>query len=198
MSTQFELLKRARKVWAGVIDGQSLSSFFTEQRKALMHAKVDLVVGAGRELQNNITTRRDRRGVLDFFGTGLNWAFGTATESQVEQLQPAVDQARTSQHAIVHNIRELITVVNQTQMQGEDTHLKLETLSGSYDHFVNNEGDRWGRYKENTKLLMMEEYINSLLWLDTAVWRELNKLRDLQQALCAGRMTEALCPTSLI
>ena len=71
-------------------------------------------------------------------------------------------------------------------------------LSRTYDLFVKSEGDRWKRYDENTKLLMMEEYIGSLLWLDTAVWRELDELRDLQQALRAGRVTEGLCPPSLL
>ena len=82
-----------------------------------MKAKIDLVVGADQELQYDISTRH-RRGVLDFVGTGLNWAFGTATESQVEQLQLTVKAASVSQKAIVHNVRKLITVVNQTQMEG--------------------------------------------------------------------------------
>ena len=162
MVTHLELVGRARELWAGVINGQSLSTFFTEQQKALMRAKVDLVVGAHRELRYNLTTRRDRRGVLDFVGNGLNWAFGTAMQSQgsIDKLQHAMDTARASQHAVVHNVQELITVVNQTQMQGEDTRLKLAMLSRTYDLFVKSEGDRWKRYDENTKLLMMEEYID--------------------------------------
>ena len=190
MATHLELVGKARTLWASVINGQSLSTFFTEQRKALMRAKVDLVVGADRELSYNFTIRRDRRGVLDFIGSGLNWAFGTATQSQVDKLQYAVDAGRASQHAVVHNVQELITVVNQTQLRGEDTRLKLATLSETYDRFVKNEQDRWGRYDENTKLLMMEEYIDSLLWLDTAVWRQIDFIQTLHRSLRRVHLTD--------
>ena len=44
----------------------------------------------------------------------------------------------------------------------------------------------------------MEEYIGSILWLDTAVWREIGVIRDLQQALQAGQLTEGLCPMALL
>ena len=112
--------------------------------------------------------------MIDLISEVLSWAFGTATQSQVDQLMRAVNAARTSQNSVVHNINELITVVNQTQLEGIDTRRKLATLSDSYDRFVENESNRWGRYGRGTRLLMMEEYLDSLLWLDTAVWRGLN------------------------
>ena len=150
-----ELVTRAQELWNTVIDVQAIAAFFTNERKALMRAKVDLVVGAGQELQYNITARRDRRGVIDFIGEGLSWAFGMATQSQVDQLTRAVNAARTSQNAVVHNNSELITVVNQTQLEGIYTRRKLATLSDSYDRFVENESNRWGRYGRCTRLLMM-------------------------------------------
>ena len=163
-------------------------------------AKIDMVVGAGQELEYAIHTDslRPRRGILDFVGTGLNWAFGTATEAQVKQLQSAVDNARSQQKAVVHNIQELITVVNQTQLTGRDTRMKLAALTQAYDGFIKFEGDRWRRFDHNTQLLMMEEYIDSLLWLDTSVWREIAVVRGLHLSLRAGQLTEQLCPVSLL
>ena len=198
LATHTELVRRAKGLWDHVIGIQELSVFFTEQRKALMKAKIGMVIGADHELKYDVETPRKRRGVLDFVGTGLNWAFGTATESQVQQLQSAVDKARTSQRAIVHNVQELITVVNQTQMEGRDTGIKLAALSEAYDHFIRHEGPRWRSYGHSSKLLMMEEYIDSLLWLDTSVWRQITLVQNLHRSLRAGRLTEGLCPLSLL
>ena len=197
LATHAELVMRARTLW-GIIRIQNNSVFFTEDRRALMRAKMGLVIGANQTLSYQATSDRERRGVLDFIGTGLNWAFGTATQSQVDALQKAVDAASASQHAIVHNIKELITVVNQTQLEGVDTRRKLSALSTSYDRFVHRENDRWDRFDHNTKLLMMEEYINSLLWLDAAVWKGINRIRALHGSLRAGDFTEELCPASLL
>ena len=156
-----------------------------------MRAKIYLVMGANQALTYQISPDRDRRGVFDFVGAGLNWAFGTTTQSQVDTLQHAVDAACASQHAIVHNIKELITVVNQTQLEGIDTRRKLSALGTSYDCFVSHENYRWDRFDHNTKLLMMEEYINSLLWLDTAVWRQIGLVQALHQSLRAGELTDS-------
>ena len=98
----------------------------------------------------------------------------------------------------MHNIKELITVVNQTQLEGLDTRRKLSTLSTSYDRFVQAESDRWGRYGQGTKLLMMEEYLDSLVWLDTAVWRQVTVIQQLHRSLRAGELTEGLYPANLI
>ena len=70
-----------------------------------MRAKIDLVVSADHDLRYNLTTGRERRGIIDFVGQGLNWAFGTTTQSQIDQLQRVVDTARVSQDAIVHNVK---------------------------------------------------------------------------------------------
>ena len=192
-----ELVNRAKEIW-NLVDRQNISLFLTENRKALMKSKIGLVVGADPELDYNVTPVRDRRGVLDFVGTGLNWAFGTATQAQVNALQNAVDKARTSQQAIVHNVKEMITVINQTQREGIDTRRKLLTMSESFNRFVQSENDRWHRFDHNTKWLMMEEYVNTLLWLDTAVWKGINRIQALHGFLRAGDLTEELCPMSLL
>ena len=199
LQTHSGLVQRATELWA-IIGVQHLGAFFNAQRRALMKAKIDMVVGADQELEYTIRNEslRPRRGVLDFVGTGLNWAFGTATEAQVRQLQDAVNTARKQQQAVVHNVQELITVVNQTQLEGRDTRMKLAALSTAYDRFIATESDRWSRFDHNTQLLMMEEYIDSLLWLDTSVWRDINTIRDLHRSLRAGRLTEQLCPVSIL
>ena len=199
LTTHTELVRRAHELW-DIIGIQHLGAFFNAQRRALMKAKIEMVIGADRELQYAIhhDSLRPRRGILDFVGTGLNWAFGTATEAQVKQLQSAVDSARGQQKAIVHNVRELITVVNQTQLEGRDMRMKLAALSTAYDRFVTHESDRWDRFDHNTQLLMMKEYLDSLLWLDTSVWRGVNVIRDMHRSLRAGQLTEQLCPVSLL
>ena len=87
------------------------------------------MIASDPELRYNITTNRVRRGVLDFVGAGLNWAFGTATQLQVNKLQEAVDAARASQHVVVHNVHELITTVNQTRLEQRDTRIKLNMMA---------------------------------------------------------------------
>ena len=195
--THAELVSRAKTVW-DIVEAQNTSLFFTEDRRTLMKAKIGLVLGAHPALTYHVPNDRDRRGVLDFVGTGLNWAFGTATQAQVDTLQGAVDAAAASQQAIVHNVKELITVVNQAQREGIDTHRKLAILSTSYDHFIQHENTRWARFDHNTRLLMVEEYIHSLLWLDAAVWKRITRIQALHGSLRAGELTGELCPESLV
>ena len=190
-------MNRAKSIW-NIVGVQNTSLFLTPDRITLMKAKINLVIDARPALTYNVSPNRDRRGILDFVGTGLNWAFGTATQAQVDALQEAVDAAGTTQRAIVHNVKELITVVNQTQQEGLDTRRRLLTLSTSYDRFVRAENDRWNRFDHNTRLLILEEYINTLLWLDAAIWRGLNRIQMLHRALRAGDLTEELCPVTLL
>ena len=197
LRTHTDLVARARNIW-NIVDGQNTSLFLTDDRKNLMKAKIGLVIEARPALTYNVAPTRDRRGVLDFVGTGLNWAFGTATQAQVDALQGAVDAAGATQRAIVHNVKELITVVNQTQQEGEDTRHRLLMLSASYDQFVSAENHRWNRFDQNTKLLMLEDYVNTLLWLDTAVWKNLNRIHMLHRSLRTGDLTEELCPITLL
>ena len=197
LKTHADLVNRARDIWS-IADAQNTSMFLTADRKTLMKAKISLVINARPALTYNVSPNRDRRGVLDFVGTGLNWAFGTATQAQVDALQEAVDAAGTTQRVIVHNVKELITVVNQTQREGIDTRRKLQVLSTAYDRFVQTENGRWSRFDHNTRLLILEEYINTLLWLDTAIWKSLDRIQMLHRSLRAGDLTEELCPVTLL
>ena len=197
LETHADLVTRAREIWS-IVNAQNTSLFLTNDRKDLMKAKIGLVIEAKPALIYDVSSPRRRRGVLDFVGTGLNWAFGTATQAQVDALQGAVDAAGTTQRAIVHNVRELITVVNQTRQQGVDTRRRLLMLSTSYDKFVRAENDRWNRFDHNTRLLMIEEYVNTLLWLDAAIWKGLSRIQMLHRSLRAGDLTEELCPVALL
>ena len=197
LATHEDLVNRARNIWS-LADAQNISMFLTADRKTLMKAKISLVINARPALTYNVSPNRDRRGILDFVGTGLNWAFGTATQAQVDALQEAVDVAGAREEAIVHNVRELITVVNQTQQEGIDTRQRLLVLSTSYDRFVQAENNRWKRFDHNTRLLILEEYINTLLWLDATIWRSLDRIQTLHGSLRAGDLTEELCPVSLL
>ena len=191
------LAARAEQLWNNVLERQVIGTFFTTQRKAFIKVKIDMIA-SDPELRYNLTTDRVRHGVLDFVGTGLNWAFGTATQSQVDKLQEAVDATRAPQHAVVHNVRELITTVNQTRLEQRDTRIKLNMMAEAYDKFVASESARWGRHLEGTRMLMLEEYVDSLLWMEAAVEREDRIISELHKALRAGQLTEGLCPIKLI
>ena len=71
-------------------------------------------------------------------------------------------------------------------------------MSSSYDRFVRYENDRWNRFDHNTRLLMVEEYVNTLLWLDAAMWRRIHRVQTLHASLGAGELTEDLCPVTLL
>ena len=191
------LASRARETWTDIIEKQDTAQFLTTQRKDFMKAKLDML-SPMTGLDYNLTSTRQRRGVLDFVGTGLNWAFGTATEAQVTRLQDAVHAAQTSQHAIVHNIQELVTVVNRTRVEQRNAQLKLKTLADNYDAFVVAEGRRWGRHEENNRVIILEEYVDSLLWMNNAITNEDELVNRLHLALRYDRLTEDLCPISLL
>ena len=74
LAAHAQLVTHAQTIW-NIIEVQNTSVFFTRDRRALMKAKIDLVTGANQELTYQIATTRDRRGILDFIGQGLELGF---------------------------------------------------------------------------------------------------------------------------
>ena len=59
--------------------------------------------------------RHTRRGLMNIFGEIGHTLFGLATDSSVEECRQAVNDVRSMQKAVVHQVNRLTTVLNQTQ-----------------------------------------------------------------------------------
>ena len=59
--------------------------------------------------------RRIKRGWFDIVGRIGSTLFGLATSDSIEECRKAISEARGNQHAIVHQVNKLTTVLNRTQ-----------------------------------------------------------------------------------
>lgn len=89
--------------------------------------------------------KRTRRGLLNLVGTVSKSLFGTATESDVNELRAALDDVGRTTDMLVHDHRRMISVVNQTRKYVQENRMDIrdlqrhqEALDGQILNFVDN------------------------------------------------------------
>lgn len=147
---------------------------------------------------NNPKDIRGRRSVLPIIGEGLNWIFGTATEDQVLALQSQVDIAKSSQDAIVHNVEQLITIVDQSKQERREMQKNLDSLAGAHNAFVRKVQARWMDDFTRDQVASVDRLVNTLGILDQGLYRESAAIDRLHAIIRGGRVTEEVCPPRLV
>jgi hypothetical protein len=56
--------------------------------------------------------RRDRRGLLNVFGYGLKYLFGTADAKDVKRLNAVCDNLQSFQKAVIHTTEQQLTYLH--------------------------------------------------------------------------------------
>lgn len=74
------------------------------------------------------SAQRTRRGLFNFVGTIGKSLFGVATESDIKQLQDAVNNNRDSLSVISHQHNEMLIIVNATRFQVLENHQTINDL----------------------------------------------------------------------
>ena len=83
------------------------------QTKAIWEERISVIQNSMKEYAPNIR-KRTRRGLINIIGTVANKLFGTATEDEVAATRKQIEKMHARNTQIVHVVKQLVTVVNQT------------------------------------------------------------------------------------
>ena len=170
----------------------------TPKRKKLLLRRLNLIL-IDRDLHYRIDDgTRQKRGLIDAGGWLLNKVFGTATQQQIEDVKNQLNNAAQQRGAVVHNTERLITIVNQTRLEATATRAQLTRLGAAHGQFVADEMARWGSAQLQTRYILLHQMVESLCDLDEGLNRELLAINNLHTTIRQGRVTEGICPVSLI
>ena len=170
----------------------------TPKRKKVLLRRLNLIL-LDRDLHDHInTTARRRRGLVDAGGWLLNKVFGTATQQQIDDIKQQLTRASQRQASVVHNTERLITIVNQTRLEATATRAQLDRLGAAHGQFVEDELARWGTAMAVTRYSLLQQMVENLCDLDEGFNREILAIDNLHTTIRQGRVTERICPVSLI
>ena len=172
----------------------------TPKRKKVLLRRLNLIL-LDRDLHYQIQgASRRRRGLIDAGGWLLNKVFGTATQQQIEDVKDQLNSAAQQRGAVVHNhnTARLITIVNQTRLEATATRAQLNRLGAAHGQFVTDELARWATFQVMTRYNLLHQMVESLCDLDEGLNRELLAIDNLHTTIRQGRVTEGICPVSLI
>ncbi len=105
--TALQRFKMKDPSWAGEIDAWEVRT------EALMRAAP--AWGAGPEMEIQRQGDRQKRSPFDFVGNAFSWLTGTATMGQLKVVREAVRRQDLQTTAVIHNQRELMSMVNGTR-----------------------------------------------------------------------------------
>ena len=83
-------------------------------------------------------------------------------------------------------------------MEASATREQLDRLGVAHNQFVQDEMGRWTSLQTLMKYGLIEQWVESLCDIDEALNRELSAINDLHITIRQGRVTEAICPITLI
>ena len=95
---------------------------------ALQEDKVNLV---GSYIDLHAIHSRVQRSLIPIIGKGLNFLFGTATESDLKTIHNNVDRLAKNQEEMAHIIDENISVINVTRVEMSENRQAINKINGS-------------------------------------------------------------------
>ena len=197
-SNERRSLLRDVNILLDVVRRENETLTLTPKRKKVMLRRLNLIT-LDHDLHYHIDTdTRRKRGLIDAGGWLLNKVFGTATEQQIEDVKHQLNDAARQRGAVVHNTERLITIVNQTRLEATATRAQLTRLGAAHGQFVTDELARWTSFHVVTRYNLLHDMMETLCDLDEGLNRELLAINNLHTTIRQGRVTEGICPVSLI
>ena len=89
------------------------------------------LVNINRIVESSTIQKRQRRRLLDVVGQLSKSLFGTATVSDVRRIANAVKQSRGQQEKIIHQVNDMLTVVNHSNHEIQANRDRLNSLTRS-------------------------------------------------------------------
>ena len=152
-------------------------------------------------LATNFKNVRHRRGLLDAGGHLLHILFGVATSEQVNKYTKLVTQLKDQNEAILHNIPELATMINQSRKYikaNEERITSIEAHEGVIRSYMRDMGKKlvaWEvRLNSAEVQIEMDRILSVLEMLYSEYSLQVNYFHGHRIALEEGRLTENLLP----
>ena len=197
-SNERRSLLRDVNILLDVVRRENETLTLTPKRRKVMLRRLNLIT-LDHDLHYHIdTATRRKRGLIDAGGWLLNKVFGTATEQQIEDVKHQLNDAARQRGAVVHNTERLITIVNQTRLEATATRAQLTRLGAAHGQFVTDELARWTSFHVVTRYNLLHDMMETLCDLDEGLNREILAINNLHTTIRQGRVTEGICPISLI
>ena len=130
------LLEKVDKLWT-LINGTTWDSELFDQKKESFYQRLQLIrADPSIHFELGESTPRRKRGLIDVGGWLLNKVFGVATEAQIQAVQQELARSSLLDQAIVHNVNQLITTVNQSRLEEKATRKYLRKLEVAHNELV--------------------------------------------------------------
>ncbi len=171
-----EQAERLKETVAGFSEG----SFITPEMREALLSRVGLLCKQ---------PARKKRGLIDGIGWGLQWAFGTATESEVVELKEAIDTLHQEDGVIVNKVNRMMTFVNKTREVVGDNRERLNELIAAYNDFAET---MESITKDGVQIMVTNMLLTYLEVANQETQRARSRLRREQLALSQGRLSPDL------
>lgn len=146
-------------------------------------------------------TLRIKRGLFDFIGDVSNKLFGTATQSELNEIRKMIVHSRSQQQDIVHFVNTLSTVVNKTytevsanRIQINQVQRALSVLEEKLDRVMKLQLLSQKNFDEVYTVLHLEQVCTALEAFQRHYYRMYDRYLRQRASLEIGRLTEELLP----
>jgi hypothetical protein len=137
---------------------------------------------------------RDKRGFVDIIGTGLHHLFGLATDSDIRDVRKAIMESRKGRLQVTHLVGQLKTVIDHAVRQQSMDRQRVENMALVVEGVRNMTKALYDDFHIMHQKSFLQERITYFLHIESEIFRQENRLRQLVADLEAGRLTEQLLP----
>ena len=154
------------------------------ERLLILESAVKIAKTRFNVMDNVVEPRRHKRGLFDAAGSGLKWLFGTATQSDLEELSKRVEQAEDKQSEVITLIKQQASAINESLWETRETTKIIRLLTTKTDQTARIAYTTQEGVVTAMRLIEFETILSQF-------WAELNWLTDFTTDLEIGLATLA-------
>ena len=149
-----------------------------------------------------LSRKRNKRGLLNFVGSISNKLFGIATDDEISDVHKTLEQLKSNENKIVHDVSKMISVINHQTSAILKNREQLLLLNEHFETYLNVSGEKFAEIDRNIAMLSLRHDIEVIVSHVDHLCRDF--LNDFQHWLSTkenleiGRLTESLLPPEIL
>ena len=147
-------------------------------------------------------TQRRRRGVFNGIGSAMKFLFGTATDSEMQEVRVTLDEMRRNQDTTLHWIDQFTVTINHTyaeiQINRDHINLLIKEVKGIFSEVNNGLSGVLGQIRMVRNQQAIGELVTQMLLSAQQYARSCYHWQQRKTHLEAGRLTETLLPPTTL
>ncbi len=155
-----------------------------------------------RTMSKMSSSTQTRRGLFNAFGHAFSFLFGTATESEIRDIQKVVSSLASNQSRIMHSISQFTTIVNHTYDEIQINRNQLNLITSTLHRMRTSWNDALSSLARQLQLQTIRMDIEQILTqLEAAAQRFVRSHEawlHRKENLEAGRLTENILPPPVL